>query len=272
MRLRTILPSLSLQPYVARFILVRNNENEDAPYSAKIVPRGYPAFIFTSSPVKTIEHYQGETERNYAADRVYFGGLGSGPVRLNIDGKADFIIAMLHPFCAGIFFREDALHFSENCYCVTNMNAETRELNQRICETDNPAIKIFLIEQYLLQIVKESNLCPYTVNAVRSVYLYSGNISIVDLAKKSYTCERNLRRKFNQHVGISPKHFAEVVRFNSYLKKALVNPSMTLIHGAFEQNYYDLSHLNKNFLRFIGESPQKYLSQNHLINQAILPE
>jgi|GEM_PF-2089916 len=62
-----------------------------------------------------------------------------------------------------------------------------------------------------------------------------------------------------------------MVRFNTLVNQCLKQPiSKSISETSAQFGYYDLSHLNKDFLRFTGLSAEKFLLQDQGINQLIL--
>ena len=270
MQISTIAPSELLRPYVVRYLLVKNKRGDSV--ATNMIPRNFPAFIFTSPEMDLVGNRMGLEAKDYKPGNIYYGGLGSGPVCIEIKGNADFIVALLQPYCAGFFFKEDALHFSEECYRITDMNPEMRNLNDKLAETKNDNLKIAIIEDYFHQKIRNNVLCHYAMSATQAILNTGGCISVQELARQALTCDRNLLRKFNQHLGVTPKEFARMTRFVSFFKDALMDANKPLKAFALDYDYYDLSHLNKDFLRYTRETPQKFLLRSQPVNKFILPE
>lgn len=63
---------------------------------------------------------------------------------------------------------------------------------------------------------------------INYIHFTKGDISVKDLSKFSYTCERNLLRLFNQYVGLSRKQYIRMTRFNFFFKKLIENPGILI--------------------------------------------
>jgi AraC-like DNA-binding protein len=83
-----------------------------------------------------------------------------------------------------------------------------------------------------------------------------GQISVHDLAKRHFTTEKQLERNFKYYVGISPKEFINLVRFQFVLPAIQHKPSgESLLTIAFEHGYYDHAHLANEVRRYTGVAP-----------------
>ncbi|MEP7364918.1 MAG: helix-turn-helix domain-containing protein [Acidobacteriota bacterium] len=67
---------------------------------------------------------------------------------------------------------------------------------------------------------------------------------------------RQFRRRFQQQVGLSPKLFARIRRFQRALT---IVGTIPFADAAAKCGYYDQSHLIRDFRQFTGEPPSKWL-------------
>jgi len=72
--------------------------------------------------------------------------------------------------------------------------------------------------------------------------------------------ERQFRRRFQDVVGIGPKVFSRIIRFQRALRAI---ERTGLLPAALECGYYDQAHFIKDFKSFAGEAPATYTSRKH---------
>lgn len=83
-----------------------------------------------------------------------------------------------------------------------------------------------------------------------------GTIGIQELAKRNFTTTRQLQRNFKKFIGLSPKEYANIIRFQhalSLIKDVHQNRSLSDI--AFDCGYYDHAHLSHEIRRNTGLAP-----------------
>lgn len=93
-------------------------------------------------------------------------------------------------------------------------------------------------------------------SVIDDVHSANGVISIRELAKRNFTTVRQLERNFSKLIGLSPKEYANIIRFQHAL--GLIRCSKqerSLSDIAFECGYYDHSHLSLEIKRKTGFSP-----------------
>ncbi|SDK34300.1 Helix-turn-helix domain-containing protein [Catalinimonas alkaloidigena] len=113
----------------------------------------------------------------------------------------------------------------------------------------------YLNHFFLSRVKYKSNLLQPVINDIHST---NGQIGIYELSKRNYTTVRQLERNFKKHIGLSPKEYSNIVRFQyalSLIKNSSKNRSFLDI--AFECGYYDHSHLANEIKRNTGLSPSQ---------------
>jgi AraC-like DNA-binding protein len=91
---------------------------------------------------------------------------------------------------------------------------------------------------------------------VSAIAAAGGLLRIDDLGRARGVPLRQMDRLFRAHVGLSPKMFANIVRFQSALTLLTRDPGCTLADVAARCGYYDQPHFVREFKRFAGSVPK----------------
>lgn len=94
-----------------------------------------------------------------------------------------------------------------------------------------------------------------------------GNISIKNLLEFGNVSERTFERKFRTAVGMTPKYFARVLRFNKVCQLKDSNPHLTWHDIIYECGYYDQNHFIKDFKSFTGKAPTSFFEKEEQIRK-----
>lgn len=93
---------------------------------------------------------------------------------------------------------------------------------------------------------------------IADIHRSNGKLGIYEIAKRNCTTIKQLERKFKTHIGISPKAYSNIIRFQnalSVMKNAA--PEQSLLEIAFECGFYDHSHLSNEIRRNTGLAPSQ---------------
>lgn len=86
-----------------------------------------------------------------------------------------------------------------------------------------------------------------------------GKVEIKRLAEDQNVSERHLNRLFQQWIGISPKEFTRIMRFQNTFKHMLFTRKRKLAWLAIENGYHDQAHFINEFKTFSGVTPTQIL-------------
>jgi AraC-like DNA-binding protein len=91
-----------------------------------------------------------------------------------------------------------------------------------------------------------------------------GNVNIRKLAYDANMCLRTFEQRFTEQVGISPKMYARLTRFNHAILIRIKNTSTSWTDISYQCGYYDQMHFIKEFKQFAGESPSNFYKSTPL--------
>ena len=74
---------------------------------------------------------------------------------------------------------------------------------------------------------------------------------------------KKLERVFNQKLGVSPKTYACIVRFNQAIVMKHRYPEYNLTEIAYASGYFDQMHFIREMKRFSDTTPGKYFFKHH---------
>lgn len=89
------------------------------------------------------------------------------------------------------------------------------------------------------------------------IFESNGMAGIKDLCEAGNKSERQLQRLFKKYIGLSPKYYARIIRFN-YIFRLIKEKERSWAEIVFESGYYDQSHFIRNFKAFTGEDTSAY--------------
>ncbi len=83
-------------------------------------------------------------------------------------------------------------------------------------------------------------------------------LRVSDVVTETGYSHRHFAALFRDQVGLTPKVFCRVARFQRTLNEARANPGMRLADLALHAGYSDQSHFSREFREFAGITPEEY--------------
>lgn len=191
-----------------------------------------------------------------------------------VNGNLNMIVVVLEPYALFTHFRTAAYELNDHTIPLEDLfGQEARNLQEQILTALKTDAAIGIIENFLLKhMPSQRHLTADFTMAMKLIYQHRGIISIEDLLKTLPTTERQLERKFREHIGTSPKRFADTIKFQHFLKLLQKQPHKKKIAELiYESGYYDHAHLNRNFRRMTGFTPAHYKYTTQMLAINLMP-
>jgi AraC-like DNA-binding protein len=94
-----------------------------------------------------------------------------------------------------------------------------------------------------------------------SIEQSAGRVAVEQLAHEAGISRQHLTRVFREHVGVSPKLYARLARFQSSLACAAAGELADGAHAALALGYADQSHWIAEFKEFSGLTPHRFAAR-----------
>lgn len=139
--------------------------------------------------------------------------------------------------------------------------SDLHQVYEQVQNTSGPENKISLIDAFFLKLLKRKTRTkehPGVSQALRLLTQHAGNITVKTLQEETCTTRKSLERAFTTQLGILPKLYSRIVRYN--FAKSLIETSSAIDWQRIthQHGYYDQSHFINEFKTFSGETPLDY--------------
>jgi AraC-like DNA-binding protein len=136
---------------------------------------------------------------------------------------------------------------------------EVDDLRESILQCKSIPGKFALLEKHFLQ--KGGMLEPniFIKFAIGELQRSPGVWSINRLARKTGYTQKHLIQLFKKYVGLSPKQFSRIMRFQKVIRELETNQSIEWTSLALDSGFYDQAHFIREFQAFSGINPSTYM-------------
>jgi AraC-like DNA-binding protein len=178
------------------------------------------------------------------------GQIGFVAIRFHAHGAYRFLPGSLKAIAGGVVDTAES------------WKRQSSELTDRIATAATMTGRIAIVKETLLTAIANNRREDVLVDqALRLIERDASELKIADLASAIGTSTRELGRRFENAVGVSPKKFSRVIRFVRALHRLRECRQETLTYAAVASGYYDQAHFIHEFREFAGITPGELLTR-----------
>jgi AraC-like DNA-binding protein len=228
----------------------------------RLLPDGSMCIVF-SFRAKRIHAFDGPDPHDYRpAPGAVISGTRSRYFEVDTANMVHTLGIQFKPGGAFPFLGMPANELNEQCVALEDVfgNAVCG-LRERLMECAIPSAKFEVVEQWLLSRAKKPLQKHAAVEYATKRFLLdpaSQPLSLV-LNRIGYS-QRHFNQLFADEVGLTPKRFLRVTRFQRVIASIASAESVNWADLALNCGYYDQAHFSHDFRNFSGLTPAEYLS------------
>lgn len=243
--MKIIKPREELRHYVRYYWFLESDEV----FSVLTFPIGCPQMIFhrkTPLYVPELGVYQ---------NKFTISGQVNFSAHIHSDGNLEMIVVVFYPHTIGMFIDaspSDFYNFEISGYDIGNR--QLNDLADRIFDCNNLTGCIGLLESWLLSRINPPLILKNIHSSIAQL-LRDPSITISSLAEIACLGKRQYERVFRHTVGMNPKEYARIARFQKALWH-IQQGEEDYAGIAAESGYSDQSHLIREFRTFSRHTPR----------------
>lgn len=253
------LPMPSLRPFVA-LIWASDGPAREAfarPMREHLLPSGAMHLVFrmSDSPLRIFD--AGADARAQPVGAAMVGGIRSRFYVREMSGPSCSVGAILRAGAAEQLFGVSADELAERHTPLEDLwGRSARSVRESLLEAGRGEDRLAILEATLAaRLPRVRGLHP----AIASVMEAMPALASVDAAvRHSGLSHRRFIAQFRHAVGLAPKRYLRVLRFQHALQLLRHGKAGSLAALAAEAGYSDQAHFNREFLEFAGATPMSY--------------
>lgn len=249
MRYQEFEPTSRLSAIVEKYWILEGVSGPSPEWEC-ILPDGRAELIF---------HYGEPFARRGAGARVevqpaaLFVGQITAPACLRSRGMPGVAAIRVRPEATGLF-GPAAAEITDRFESLDRLVA-TRLVLEQLAGAANDRDRIETLESFVATVVSAMPR-PEVAFAIECLIRRGGALSIEALSSLTGVARRQLERRFQSDVGLSPKAFARLLRVNRAARLVLAETPLADVAAAC--GYFDQAHMSNDFRRLIQQSPHQW--------------
>jgi len=244
-----------LKPYVKCYWVYTTDRDV---VNEVLFPDGYVALAINISGGKVITTINGHPIN---MPKVEILGQLTLPTRITATKETTILIARFYPYASSLFFPNPISDFTNYSIDFDDVILEaTDQLYDNLRQADSIEQKVSILDTFLVQQLGKKEKVYKKIKMIEQICdricVEGEAFHAKDLSVEYGFSERYIQRLFMENVGLTPRSFFNLHRFNKSLELIRSSDS-PLTSIAYDCGYYDQAHFIKEFKKYTGMTPSE---------------
>lgn len=139
---------------------------------------------------------------------------------------------------------------------------EAKTLLEQLVLAPDPEARCRVMERALIRRLRAfSRLDEFVLDAARLIEKEALEPTLTGFYQKTGYSQRQVHRKFEDWLGLSPKQYSRAVRFKQWFGQIRLQEEQDWSEIAAAYGYFDKAHLFHDFQKLTGQSPARFLEE-----------
>ena len=227
----------------------------------RVVPTGHLFIIFELDGFERNTFDNESLVPNGIYKNVWISGMHKNYLSISAHQDSEMLVIQCKAHGAYPFIKKPIDSLNNKVIAAQEVfGAAILELRNQILNTTTSSEKFKLVEKWLLKQVDQTKSAPKEIVSILEEIKskpISENKEIIACYPNS---QKHLINQFKKYLGLTPKVFHRIYRFNEILKQLQNKQQIVWTHIAYEFGYSDQSHFIKEFKEFSGFNPQEFIN------------
>lgn len=254
------MPSEKLRKYVAAYFLMEGKILPEFGYELTIYPNGHIIMGIAYGKTLPVITDKGQT---FTVPNPGVSGRYMHPVSIRFF-DVQVLITIFKPFGFYYIFGIPQGILLDQTISLKSLGISGDEMIvHQISKSKSFSAKIDCVENWLLQNLNKNKIdsAGLTEYLVDKIIQSQGIIPLKNILSDLRLNPRYIERHFNEYVGTGAKELSKIIRFNFTVNYLIKHPTASAVELCEIGNFYDTSHLIREFNKYTGFSPRRFINK-----------
>lgn len=233
-------------------------------YVERVVPTGHVHLLFELDGYPRHVYDNDTLKPSLTLDRVWISGMQTRYLTISAHDESEMFVVRFRPEGAHAFLHVDMHHLNEKVISAENiLGTDVLELREKMLLASTPRGRFDLADQWLRGRFLHDKQPSDTLVAVLRRLETEPAANLRDIVEQYPHTHQHLIDQFKKRIGLTPKVYQRIMRFNSILRMIQNEDRITWADIAYSCGYADQSHFIKEFKFFSGFNPREFIESGH---------
>lgn len=258
----TYIPAFPLNQFIECFVYYKDY----APVHSvdRFLPDGYTHVVFDLTDFPKFIYDNHTLKEIQSCRNVWFSGIREKYITIPSGKNSEMFIIYFNKGKAYPFVEMPMHELTD--YVVDGelvMSHEILNIREKLLECKTSKQMFLFAEQYLTKKFQSKlTINPFIEYSVNLILQNPHQLSLSRLSEKVGYSQKHLIQLFKEHVGLTPKAFLKIIRFQKTIREIEKHKTADWTAVSFACGYYDQAHFINDFKNFSGFTPNQYLKMH----------
>jgi len=258
-------PSHLLADAVRKYWFLEGFINSEEMYIERILPDGCTELIIHyGNPFRKLNE-----DRQVLQENAFVFGQLQRFIDLIPAKNIGVMGVRFHPWGLNQFIKIPSAELKGEAVSLKNLFGDSQlKLVDEIFEANNSTQRAGIMDEFLITRYRHKINNEKLSGLIDQIHQHRGSLSVDELTRLSGNSERQLERTFHAGIGLSPKAYSRIIRFQNSLR--LASHARNLTDLALSAGYYDQAHFTREFTDIAGQAPRSYFKGENGMNNLLM--
>lgn len=228
----------------------------------RVVPTGHVFIIFELDDIPRNTFDNTTLKPNNTYKKVWISGMHKNYISISAHQKSEMFVIQFKSFGTYPFFQFPAENLNEKiCTSEEFFENELLTVRENILKQSTSKDKFRIAENWLSKRYDSTKIPSEELLTVIQKLQQEPAAHLNEIIDHYPHTQKHLIDQFKKYVGLTPKYYQRILRFNDILQQIKQQESILWSQVAYQCGYSDQSHFIKEFKHFSGFNPKKFIKQ-----------
>lgn len=244
-----------LKEFIRYYWYVNGEESESS--TQRLLPMDHVDLIIA----KGRPFFYGANERMFQPKSIHFHGIRESSILVTQSGKIESFGISFTPWGFYCIVKQSMSQYVNKIVNLCDVNhLLSEELSAHMVKFNDPSKFIKSLESSLLKFINVKAQEELDFRVIEEL-LEADSTNVKEYCESNEISKRRLERIFQKYIGISPKRFMNIVRFEESSRAVMYSKESSLTDISYKNGYYDQPHFTKVFKGYTNYSPRDFQSE-----------
>lgn len=229
----------------------------------RVVPTGHIFLIFELDGFPRNTFDKETLKPNNTFTKVWISGMHRHYISISAHEKSEMFVIQFKAHGLYPFLHKSVESLTEKVIAAENIfGQEILDLHAKILPLVTSEEKFKVAENWLEQRFDEKQTPSKNFQNILNQLQKEPATNFSTIIKNYPNSQKHLIDQFKKYVGLTPKYYQRILRFNEILQKIQQKKNISWTEIAYSCGYADQSHFIKEFKYFSGFNPQEFIQQD----------